>query len=351
MDGLRYVPALPVRAGSLSAFEHVRPILGERAQPLWVIPPAAAPAELPTYLRDSARALNKANDLHPGWLDTRHIEAEHGLVTEQVWPHLSATLLGPALRPVTGPERDPAQQWAAAELAADAGGGLGVRLRARDIGKAETPSLLAELLARVNAATSDVDLLVDLGEVTVVREAVTLALRAWEGAGRAADWRSTVLLGGSFPWSADGLKRREVTALLRVEWAAWQELRQAAGNGKGNAPAFVFGDYSTLHPRTCDEPPPRHPPRVHERPRYTTGEYFLVGKGRQLGSGEPSLMRPLAQAIVADAEFREGATEAERWLSALAADADGIGPGNPEGWVRRGHLQHLAFVTGQVGTA
>ncbi|ONK14621.1 hypothetical protein STBA_54060 [Streptomyces sp. MP131-18] len=128
---------------------------------------------------------------------------------------------------------------------------------------------------------------------------------------------------------------------------AWSELNEAAGNGDG--PHFAFGDYSALHPRTCDEPAnPVPPPRIYEKSRYTTAEYFLVGKGRRWGSKDPSLMRPLAETIVADAEFRDDATEAERWLSALAAGQDGTGSGNAETWVKQGHTQHLAFVAGQV---
>ncbi|ONK14622.1 hypothetical protein STBA_54070 [Streptomyces sp. MP131-18] len=199
MEGLRYVPALPVRRGSLSAFRTVKPVIDEQTQPLWVVPPTNAPEALPAYLRKSAMDLNGANGLHPGWLDTRHVEATPDLVAEQVWPQLSAPLLGPALRPVTGPERAPAQQLAAAGLAADAGGGLGVRVRAQDLDEAQMPRLLSELLARVSPAASDVDLLVDLGEVTVVREAMTSALRVWEAVRGAANWRRTVLLGGSFP--------------------------------------------------------------------------------------------------------------------------------------------------------
>ncbi|KOU61613.1 hypothetical protein ADK57_27240 [Streptomyces sp. MMG1533] len=295
---------------------------------------------LARYLAKTAGDIRTKHGLHPGWVDARNAEDALELVVEHVWREICSGLLGCELRPVTGPERDPMQQGAAAEAAREWGNGLGVRVPG---GGDDLRDQCRRMLVRVGGDHEELDLLLDLYEVGSADEGVARALRAWREIGTLAAWRTVVLLGGSFPWGAKQLKDHDLTVVPRAEWEVWREVRHRLGGDS----RVVYGDYSTIHPLSGDAPPTRWP-RIYEKPRYTTAENFLVGKGRLWGSGEESRMQQLAARIVGDPEFRRGSSAGELWLQDQADPDMPVSPGNPEVWVEKGHVQHITFVAGQL---
>ena len=309
--------------------------------PLWTIPPPATAAELTEFSRKKARALRDGPGLHPGWLDTRNAECALDAVVH-VWGELSHTLLGTGLRPVTGPERHPAQQDAAVSIAREQGTGLGLRVRL------DTPpgtGLGADCRVLAGRAHGlELDLLLDLYAVRSADQAAAEALRGWREVGPSADWRTVVLLGGSFPWEARELKDDDLTEWPRLERQVWHTVRDRLAE---QGARLVYGDYSTLHPRSGDTRPGGG--RGYEKPRYTTDAHFLIGKGARWGSGEESRMRDLAARIVADPEFRPSASAGELWLQEQARPGRQTSAGNPGVWVEKGHVQHITFVARQAG--
>ncbi|MGP3974920.1 beta family protein [Streptomyces sp. 8N114] len=358
-----YVPGLPVRASGLKAFTAVAAAAKRRTAPFWVIPPRVAraptpsgelepdgPAALAAYLHKQSDALRERHGLHPGWVDARHMEDTLPLVHEHVWSVLCSDLLGCALRPVTGPERDPAQQRAAGAVGAEWGNGLGVRVREADVGEAAVHSLperLKALTVRTGVPPEETDIVVDLHQTDAVDSVVKLGRAAWNATGGSAPWRTVVLLCGSFPWGTELLKDYDVTSLLRVEWVAWQRLH-TDGEGPRGDPRFVYGDYGTAAPRACDAPAETEVRNAYEKPRYTTSEYFLVGKGRPVRNGHDSRIQELAERLVTDPEFRVNHSGGEDWLQERAADTENRHPGHPETWARQGYIQHLTYVPEQL---
>ncbi|MER5211572.1 hypothetical protein ABT063_13555 [Streptomyces sp. NPDC002838] len=340
-----YIPGLPVKDAALAGFQHVDIPDKMRVQPLWTIPPQGGQDdELAAYLRGKAQNLRDGPGLHPGWLDARNAEDALDLVVLHVWEEVCATLMGTELRPVTGPERDPAQQSAAAETAQQWGNGLGVRIRLGNAPDVDLPPRSRELLGRLRGHGLELDLLLDLYEVGSADNGMTRALSGWREFGALAGWRTVALLGGSFPWGAKQLKDHDLTVWPRLEWQVWEGVRDLLGD---RGVCVAFGDYSTVHPRTGDAPPAQHP-FIYEKPRYTTAEHFLIGKGKLRGSGEESRMQTLAARIVGDPEFRTSHSAGELWLQAQAAPDVTTNPGSPAVWVQKGHVQHITFLAGQM---
>jgi hypothetical protein len=336
-----YVPGLPAKGAALAGFQQVELSGKERVQPRWTVPPPKRAAEPADYLRRKARALRDGPGLHPGWLDARNMEDVLDLVVECLWHEVSATLMGTELRPVTGPERAPAQQNAAARIAQEWGSGLGVRIRLRTAPDPRLRDRCRELLGRLRGL--ELDLLLDLYEVRNADDAVARALLGLREIGTLAAWRTVVLLGGSFPWGAKELKDHDLTEWPRVEWQTWQAVRDRI---EPRGARITYGDYSTVHPLSGDMRPGGA--TFYEKPRYTTAEHFLIGKGAAWGQNEPSLMKTLAARIVGDSEFRMSRSAGERWLQAQADPAAAENPGSPSVWVEKGHIQHLTYVAGQM---
>ncbi|MFD7276001.1 hypothetical protein ACFV80_02900 [Streptomyces sp. NPDC059862] len=340
-----YVPGLPAKGAALAGFQQVELPGKERVQPLWTIPPPKRTADPAEYLRRKSRAIRNGSGLHPGWLDARTVEEALDLVVEHVWQEVGATLMGTELRPVTGPERAPAQQIAAAGTAQEWDSGLGVRVRLRAAPDATLRDRCRELVGRLGDL--ELDLLLDLYELGSIDDAVARVLLAWREIGALTEWRTVVLLGGSFPWGAKELKDHDLTVWPRLERQVWQAVRDRI---EPPGATVTYGDYSTVHPRS-GEVRPGGGATFYEKPRYTTAEHFLISKGAEWGQDEPSHMKTLAARIVGDSEFRMSRSAGERWLQAQADPAVAEDPGNPSVWVEKGHIQHITFVADQVRDA
>ncbi|MEU2737672.1 hypothetical protein ABZ656_20310 [Streptomyces sp. NPDC007095] len=355
-----YVPGLPAKRAALAGFQRADLHEKKRVQPLWTIPPRIKrkkvaeggggglepddPVQLAQHLRKISGDIGDKHGLHPGWVDARNAEDSLDLVVEHVWQEICTGQFGCELRPVTGPERDPLQQIVAAEAAQEWGNGLGVRVRLFARPEGELREQCRRLVVRLRRYGLPLDLLLDLYEVGSVDKAVVHALRSWSELGALAEWRTVALLGGSFPWGSKQLKDHDLTEVLRAEREVWQAVRHRL---EPHGTHVTFGDYSVVHPRSGDEPPLRLP-FVYEKPRYTTAEHLLVGKGARRGTGEESRMQMLAERIVGDPEFRMSRSAGELWLQDQADATVLASAGNPEVWVKYGHIQHITYMADQL---
>ncbi|WP_426368866.1 beta family protein [Streptomyces sp. E-08] len=342
---------MPARTSALGAYACLAPDVRACVAPLWTVPPRVGrertpgcppPHPLdpdPAALRDHAhRALAdiaRVQRGRPAWVDTCHIEREPG------FPGLG-TLPAP-LRPVTGVERDPAQQTACAEAARARGTGLGIRVRPHT--GERTAEALHRLLRRIASARCRVDLLVDLGEVDEDRGADRAALRALNLLRPLHPWRTVVLLAGAFPRTRPPAYGTPVAEIGRADRLLPELLRHTDG---GPGPRPVHGDYGAHDAASADRVSDTGDDPFRGALRYTGERTFLVGEV-PAESDHHLTVRALAREIVASPHFRGAEySEGDRWLRACA---DGRGlpdTGHPDFWIAAGHIQHLTHVAREL---
>ncbi|WP_225802100.1 beta family protein [Streptomyces sp. NK15101] len=346
-----YVPALPARPSALAAYDGLAPDVRAVVAPLWTVPPRFGRERTPTCppprpLDPDPAALgrhaHRALDLvarvqrdRPAWVDTCHVEREPG------FPGLGA--VRPPLRPVTGVERDPAQQLACAETARAGGTGLGVRVRPNTReGKAEA---LHRLLERIAFARCPVDLLLDLGAVDEDRGADRTALHALNLLGPLHPWRTVVLLAGAFPRTGPEAYGAPLAETYRADRLLPELLRHTGG---ASGPRPVHGDYGAHDPAGADRVSDTGDDPFRGALRYTAEQTFLIGEV-PAETGHHLTVRALAREIVSSPSFRGARySEGDRWLQACA-DGGGLpGTGHPDLWILAGHSQHLTHVAREL---
>jgi hypothetical protein len=102
-----------------------------------------------------------------GWVDAVHVEGIRDASAASLWRLMTRS----RLRLVTGPERDPALQRHAADLAFLSGRGLGIRVLIDDPPDEHHPTELLSLIGRLCMPPSRIDLILDAGAVTDGTEA------------------------------------------------------------------------------------------------------------------------------------------------------------------------------------
>ncbi|MFG2493939.1 hypothetical protein ACGFSD_23225 [Streptomyces caniferus] len=216
-----YVPVLPTRRDAWNAYAHLELGVRQRIAPLWTVVPRVGP-ERPRGTTlvpdpDSDREglhhwltlrldhlINVMTGL-TGWVDTAHVES---LLDASV-PSLWRLTTGSSLRLVTGPERDPALQWYAADLAFLGGRGLGIRVLLDDAPDEPLSTRLLTLIDRLRLPPSRLDLLLDAGSAEDGDDTGKRALAAL------VPWRTVVLTSGAFPRAPRHLDAQPAQVLRR----------------------------------------------------------------------------------------------------------------------------------------
>jgi hypothetical protein len=256
------------------------------------------------------------------------------------------------LRLVTGPERDHTVQRCTADLAVLSGRGLGIRLLLDESPDERCSTELLDMVARLCLAPSRTDLILDMGAVTEGDEAAKNAIAALDLLGTLLPWRTVVLVSGAFPRFHD--QPGKGRAGKPVECVAQRYDRQLHQGVRKARPAFprrvVYGDYSVEHTSAANTPPdddPYGPP--WGLLRYTTPDCFLIARAPMRGREHAARVRAAARWMTKSEEFR-GADygAAEGWLRECAEGEGSKGSGNPDKWIKVGHLQHLALVADQL---
>lgn len=196
MPGPLYVPVLPVRAHAASAFGKLDAQTADRTAPLWTLPVIGGGAGRPAEsVQKALRSAVRVQQHRVAWLDAPFTSLDDDPYAELLRHHWSDT----PLLPVADPARPRSHQALAAECAAEAGGGLGVRIRVPGAFRDELAAHTEALLAYVGAGVP-VDLLLDLQAVLPARpDAAKEAMRALDELVPLAAWRTVALLSGGFP--------------------------------------------------------------------------------------------------------------------------------------------------------
>jgi hypothetical protein len=258
-----------------------------------------------------------------------------------------ARTTGLAAVPVTGPDRDPAQVRAVGAVCASWRCGAAIRLRGRILEDLENlKRRLGSLLSRLEIQPHEIDLLIDLGQVTARRvpELEVLAHGVLAALPRINDWRSLVLCGGAFPTRVGNVvKRNEMKPLPRRDWALWRSLR---GTDVSRVPAF--GDYGV----TAADWGSAFEPEMSRSAKiiYTTPTDWMVAKGEKIRKGEDSQYYELARRIVKESGAFRGERHCLACRRILEAKKHIGSAGGPTAWVARATRHHLAVVTRQLAS-
>lgn len=351
-----YVPVLPARRGAVAAYVRLSPATRDRIAPLWMLPPRTGPERTrgvspPPDPEAGGRALNawltprvdrliEAMDGHHGWVDAAHVEAELNGSAIALWRLMTRS----AMVLVTGPERDRTLQRYAADLAFLSGRGLAIRIAVDEPPDEPCSTELLGLVDRLCMPPSQLDLILDAGEVKDVAEAGKRSVVALDLLGSLLPWRMVALTAGAFPRAAETFEAGGTSRPERLDRSLHDWVRRARPE---QTP--VYGDYSVEHVLganlACDRFAEHGPP--WSLLRYTGPGHFLVARAPTRGNHHTDRVRALARWIVQDAAFRRSGparSAAEDWWEVCAEGTGPGGSGNPETWIRMGHIQHLTYV-------
>ncbi|WP_166682855.1 beta family protein [Streptomyces aquilus] len=357
-----YVPILPTRPRAWKAFEALDTRLRSRIAPLWTIVPCVGPerarGERPALEPDDDRTvlepwlvplmdrLITAVDGAPGWIDASHVESQVRGSAVGLWR--LATRSG--LRLVTGPERDHTLQRYTADLAFQSGRGLGIRILVDEPPDERSSAALLGMVDRLCLPPSRTDLILDMGEITAGDETDKGAIAALDLLGTLLPWRTVVLASGAFPRFQEQGGAEFTHVVRRYD----HQLNHLVHRSRPAFPrAVLYGDYSVEHVSAANIPPSKDP---YGPPwgllRYTTPDDFLIARAPMRGRARAERVRELARWITEYEGFRGAEfSEGERWLQACADGEGTKGSGNPETWMKVGHIQHMSFVVRRLMSA
>ncbi|MBH5337425.1 beta family protein [Streptomyces pactum] len=339
-----YVPVLPARPHAVEAYRRLAPDVRAALMPLWNIPPltAGTPAGLDAAVQRFVAPVSAAHRHHGGWIDAPFADGEQirvlagSLAVHSEWGRLL---------PVTGPERDEAQQTSALETGRRCGSGVGLRVRVPGEWDGGTAEAVRSLLTRAGPSVP-VDLLLDMGEVLGDRpEADKEALRALDALVPLTAWRTAAVLGGGFPRVTADLLERGLREEPRTDWSMWHGMRTS---GRAYLPLLGYGDYGVQHTGALAQVP--RPNSGGGPPwgalRYTTESSYVLCKVLNRGDDRIAVNRRAARWITELPGFRARGGAGEAWLRGCA---DGPltspkGTGGPLQWLWAGHTQHLTYV-------
>lgn len=245
--------------------------------------------------------------------------------------------------PVTGLERSDEYQAAVAEVIAQ--DHLGVMLRLDDeqlTDLAAAATEINQLMERLRVGPGDLDLLVDLGEVSGNQEAVTvMGLSAIvSGLPNVGGWRSLIVASSAFPENLAGFPAGTVSSTPRVDWAIWLALRAR------QLPRPVsFGDYGINHPIQTEIDP--RIIRMSVSLRYTLNDRWLILKGRNARDYGHQQFNRICATLVSRPDFAGNAFSAADHFIAQCAQ-DQAGPGNATTWRQVGTNHHLTRVVRDI---
>lgn len=247
--------------------------------------------------------------------------------------------------PVTGPARDADYQKSVAQAVAIDKRGACLRVTGDDLADLGKLAVEVEALQEsLGVSTSDLDLLVDLQEVTARNEAlVATGMRALlDGLPQLDKWRTLTLAASAFPENLSDVPANSVAPIPRADWSLWLAIR--AGNPKRQP---SFGDYAITDP----EPSPSIDPRfikMSANLRYTRPDVWLAFRGRNVRTAGYEQFHDLCAALVsrkADFDGR-GHCWADTFIDDCAQRKQG--PGNATTWRKVGTNHHVTRVVGDL---
>lgn len=212
--------------------------------------------------------------------------------------------------------------------------GLCLRLRIRKNLPFPTREDVDALLQECAIKQGEIDLLIDAMNITSTdiepyASAIADLLKEL-----GSQWRSTIMLSGSFPSSLKKLAYDVIHELPRLELALWRAVQQRLGD---QAARLIFGDYGMTYPFLADGGLPPDPNFRYAGPQ----SWMVVRK-----AGADAM--PLVCRAIVDSPWYGGtdASLADAWLARVSQRL--ASPGNGTIWAREGWSRHLAQTLRQL---
>jgi hypothetical protein len=335
-----YVPVLKVKWGEKTALQDISVRLRPRITPLLEIvewnPQKATTLEghLDTAFKNLEAAVSGYRRC---LLDAREIEPGGAVGAAEVFERARRARI--RFTPVTGLSRK-----------ADIGpalkhksNGIGLRVTRRDFEEGGLTQEIGRFLEEHRLTHSQVDLIVDLGEVDdFVYDGVARLAKAFIGAvPQQSRWRTLTLSACSFPMSMGVVERYSHCHVDRNEWMVWRNEFYEKRASLERLP--TFSDCGIQHPRGVEGFDPRRM-QVSATIRYTLPERWLLIKGEGTRFNPPSQQFPeLARRLVYGTHRRDYLGPEHCYGCARAKDAADGAPrlGSAGVWRRLGTAHHL----------
>ncbi len=343
-----YVPILKGRQGEFGALKQIQQVTRQSILPLIEIVPAPSDDRnaLKQLINRTAKKLGLwAGDrllLDAGLLPT-DVEISNGLGAVGF---SAAAAMGEFVKaiPVVRLNDEVQAHLDAAAVNVRHANGIAIRLNAEDLDEdsEDIEVALSDLLVRLGADPSEVDLILDLGVVVGdlgVRAGSRIVADAVRGLSSIEDWRLVIVTAGAFPSDLSAFGPWTVGEPIRYDAAFYDHLQQR----KRLARMPVFGDYAIAHPLLATGPAFPPAPQL----RYTVAERWLTLKGARNDPRGNEQFYEVCEIIARHPEFAgSGLGSADERI----ANPRKQGPGNASTWREIGTTHHLDFVVQRITT-
>jgi hypothetical protein len=232
----------------------------------------------------------------------------------------------------------------AAAVHADNASGIAVRLNAEDLDEdsEDIDAGLTDLLRKLGAGRTEVDLVLDLGVVNGdlgVRAGSRMAADALRGLTAVEQWREVIVTAGAFPADMSAFSPWTIGEPIRYDAALYDHLQQR----KRLERMPTFGDYAVAHPLLATGPAFPPAPQL----RYTVADRWLTLKGTRNDPRGHEQFYEVCETIAQHPEFAGAALgKADAWIGNPHAH----GPGNASTWREIGTTHHLDYVVQRITT-
>jgi hypothetical protein len=348
-----YMPILKGKRGEFDALSWSRSEVRNRLMPLIEVGPVPwdwgedkPTKSLDRHLEDTAKRLAKSWDgERPILLDTIWLDPDDVVGDAHHLEYLLAcTRDDMSAIPVGGLGRGDQHTAAVAAISTADQRGACLRLEPEDMEQISTlPTRIDAWLSVVDLDASEVDLLIDLWEMTSagVGPNELAASVLLPNLHRLSDWRTLTLASGAFPKDLTSLDPDSQGRFPRLDWRLWERLR---ARDLPRHPAF--GDYAIAHPELLDSDPRTLRPTASIR--YSTPEYWRIVKRRWIQKGFDQFQT--ASSILMQHEDYRGDDHCQG-DEFIASCAGGGKTGNLTTWRAVGTCHHLAVVAGQLSSS
>lgn len=120
------------------------------------------------------------------------------------------------------------------------------RMTPDDLATQNIDKIVAQMLKQCSANIQQTDFIVDMGYIDTTGRSIITARGSLSAVPFASNWRSLVLVAGSFPENLSNFVIG-VHSLARHEWSVWLANQKSVGRD------VEYGDYATIHPIPVDE--------------------------------------------------------------------------------------------------
>lgn len=355
-DHTHYVPILKCKQGEFKALHETSAELKAGFTPLFELPPIPTNFEENIPAKSATQHINGLTQkISDSWgtqrlafMDFVHLDSDLRM-DDGSHPFSSfltdAYSVGLNMIPVTGLRRDDAYQAAVINALSLRRLGVCIRLETADIASLRrTLPAFTELQGRLGIQLKEIDLVIDMKEVTDQGVAVMIARNALNLLPFIADLRTVTISGSAMPQSMSAFISSSTSITPRIEWEAYLDL---LANPEEITRIPTFSDYTIVHPDPFEMD--WRMMKLGAKIKYTANRYWVIVKGVSVEKAGWAQTQTLCQALVSQREYRgPHFSWGDKYIIDRANAS--VGPGNATTWVSVGVNHHLAFVVDQTSS-